>query len=326
MKTIDDQELKTSEFDTRPSGEGAAWAGPSGFRLCLSVFEGPDAGRKLELRKPRVIVGRGSVDLQLSDPAVSAQHFALEVVGREVVLRDLRTPNGTRVNGEQASEATLQNLDEIQVGATSIVFIVATAEEQPETDDPAATIGAGPSGPKGGTALTPGRPEPSMATPTRTGSRPAGSTGGATPTGPASTGRSGAPAVADSAPIGTVLDGSLYRPKLGVVLKSTAIFLEVLSGPEAGRVFDLSRPQIYLIGRGSGDIVLQDSKCSQKHAQMEILCEGEYYLCDLASTNGTFVNEIRATRRKLQHMDIVRVGGTKLRFSCLEEAVPVTRK
>ena len=89
-------------------------------------------------------------------------------------------------------------------------------------------------------------------------------------------------------------------------------------------MFDLCRPDVYVIGRRSGQVALEDAKCSLKHAQVENPGQGKYYVRDLASTNGTFVNGDRATRRELQHMDIVRVGRTELRFICREDSIPVS--
>ena len=99
-----------------------------------------------------------------------------------------------------------------------------------------------------------------------------------------------------------------------------SVFLEILSGPCAGSVFDLSKPGTYLIGRRTGPISLEDEKCSRKHARVDVLAPGEYHLYDLASTAGTFVNEIRVSRQRLTHLDVIQVGRTRLRFSCLDAA------
>jgi hypothetical protein len=86
--------------------------------------------------------------------------------------------------------------------------------------------------------------------------------------------------------------------------------LVIRSGAQAGMEFPLDRP-VVRIGRGSGsDIILQDSQASRQHA--EISQQGDqYYIRDLGSMNGTFVNEERLTApRLLQPGDQVRIGNT----------------
>ena len=60
-------------------------------------------------------------------------------------------------------------------------------------------------------------------------------------------------------------------------------------GPRAGQTFDLSRP-VVTIGREAGsDIVLDDPQVSRRHAQLT-LQGASYFVEDLGSTNGSFVN------------------------------------
>ncbi len=50
-----------------------------------------------------------------------------------------------------------------------------------------------------------------------------------------------------------------------------------------------------------------------------------YVLRDLASTNGTYLHGRRVSeKRKLEHWDFIRVGDTKLRFTMVENSIPVT--
>lgn len=66
------------------------------------------------------------------------------------------------------------------------------------------------------------------------------------------------------------------------------------AGPTPDKTFTLSKTELY-IGRDiSNDIVINDAEVSRKHVRM-ILQAGQYVLEDLGSTNGTFVNNQRAT-------------------------------
>lgn len=90
--------------------------------------------------------------------------------------------------------------------------------------------------------------------------------------------------------------------------------LTIRSGPQAGRELVVDRPSIR-IGRGSGnEITLQDDQASRQHA--EITQQGnQYFVRDLGSTNGTFVNGQRISgAQPLQPGDQIRVGETTLGF------------
>jgi hypothetical protein len=92
------------------------------------------------------------------------------------------------------------------------------------------------------------------------------------------------------------------------------INLTIRTGSQAGMEFPVDRPSVR-IGRGSGnDIVLQDSQSSRHHA--EISRQGDqFFIRDLGSTNGTFVNGQRITApHPLNPGDQVRIGETT--FAC----------
>ena len=125
---------------------------------------------------------------------------------------------------------------------------------------------------------------------------------------------------------GTLLDHRLHqpRPAAGIVAPDTKIFLRVESGPDAGKVFDVSRGGSFILGRGKADIVLTDAKVSSRHAELKLFGPEQYYVCDLASTNGTFLNGVRVDRRKFGHEDELRLGDTVVRVSVLEGTIPLS--
>jgi pSer/pThr/pTyr-binding forkhead associated (FHA) protein len=125
---------------------------------------------------------------------------------------------------------------------------------------------------------------------------------------------------------GTVLDRRLHqpRPSAGIVEADTKIYLRVESGPDEGTVIDVSRGGSFIVGRGKADIVLTDPKVSSRHAELKFFGPGHYYLCDLASTNGTFLNGARVDRRKFGHEDEVRLGDTVIRVSVIGGTIPVS--
>ena len=75
------------------------------------------------------------------------------------------------------------------------------------------------------------------------------------------------------------------------------------------------------IGRDDDcDIVIDDRVVSQAHAEIEIVKlpdkdNYEFYIKDLDSTNGTFVNEESIEKQQLFDADLIRLGWTTFKFS-----------
>lgn len=72
------------------------------------------------------------------------------------------------------------------------------------------------------------------------------------------------------------------------------------------------------IGRGPNNVVIiDDLSVSVSHAVVERTGEGEsaeYFVRDLDSTNGTFVNEEPITHRRLHNRDVIRIGWSYFEF------------
>ncbi len=63
-----------------------------------------------------------------------------------------------------------------------------------------------------------------------------------------------------------------------------ALFLEIISGEQSGSRIRLKNGLV--IGRREGDLTIQDSKLSSRHAQVLEALDGRFRLVDLGSTNG----------------------------------------
>ena len=88
---------------------------------------------------------------------------------------------------------------------------------------------------------------------------------------------------------------------------SKLIFVE--QRPMAGRVLPIESG--LTIGREGCDIVLPDPEVSRRHAVMRVLENGGAAIEDLGSTNGTYINNERATGpTAVAPGDIVRFGNT----------------
>ena len=69
------------------------------------------------------------------------------------------------------------------------------------------------------------------------------------------------------------------------------------------------------IGRGvANDIRLMNDSISTHHAEIHRRREGDFYVVDLASTNGVFVNDEKVHQGELKNNDIIELGEVRLRF------------
>jgi len=80
-------------------------------------------GRELEVSEEPITIGRSSDNvIVLDDPAVSGHHCFIVKDGDKVLLRDLDSTNGTRVNAQPTSEAELKPEDIVAVGMVEFLF------------------------------------------------------------------------------------------------------------------------------------------------------------------------------------------------------------
>ena len=91
---------------------------------------------------PGVTIGRLPDNAVIIDnPAVSGHHARVFLEGHQVILEDLRSTNGTFVNGRPVTRHALQHGDEVLVGKHSIVFDQSAVEPQPVAGPPLESLG-----------------------------------------------------------------------------------------------------------------------------------------------------------------------------------------
>ncbi|MGE0454352.1 MAG: diguanylate cyclase [Vicinamibacteria bacterium] len=117
----------------------------------------------------------------------------------------------------------------------------------------------------------------------------------------------------------TVAHGSLEElitPKL----EPGRACLIVIRGRSVGMMVEV-RERPVVVGRSPDvDLTIDDSAVSRRHAQIEIGPEG-HVLTDLQSTNGIFVNGLRATRQPLRDGDRIQVGTSTILKFCFQDDV-----
>ncbi len=101
--------------------------------------------------------------------------------------------------------------------------------------------------------------------------------------------------------------------------------LVILQGQSIGETIKLDKERT-IVGRGSqADLVLRDEIASRQHAEIMHLCAEancvEYYVNDLDSTNGTFLNGAKVTSQQLlQDGDKIKIGNHLMKFAMLDES------
>jgi pSer/pThr/pTyr-binding forkhead associated (FHA) protein len=101
--------------------------------IALELKSGPLAGQIVTIRMGQsFVIGRTPDRAQFAvphDKEMSGAHFAVECDEKGCRLRDLKSSNGTFLNGARAKEAVLANGDEIKSGQT--IFFVRIVPDNP---------------------------------------------------------------------------------------------------------------------------------------------------------------------------------------------------
>lgn len=98
--------------------------------------------------------------------------------------------------------------------------------------------------------------------------------------------------------------------------------LVFLSGDRAGEQFPLEQGRT-VIGRQVGDLIVGDKEVSSIHAIISYE-RGGWYVMDLGSTNGVFVDEQVKLEARLRHNTELRVGQSRMRFELSGGAAEVS--
>ena len=96
--------------------------------------------------------------------------------------------------------------------------------------------------------------------------------------------------------------------KLG---RNQEYFLEIIEGPDKGQLVNLQDADVFIGRHGQCDLVLHDPEVSRRHVK---LASGEngWWLDDLGSTNGCFVNGQRITHQTIAPGDRIQIGQSVL--------------
>ena len=110
------------------------------MQVVLKVVGGKNDGREINIAVPRFIIGRGdTAHLRPSSDLVSREHCEILVTDGKVILNDLKSRNGTFVNGKELAEAhTAKSGDSLRVGRLQFEVVidpVKASTKKPKVED-----------------------------------------------------------------------------------------------------------------------------------------------------------------------------------------------
>ena len=92
-------------------------------KITLRVLNGADQGRIYDELDPPITIGREEGNsIQLNDERISRFHVKLQEDGEKIILTDLESTNGTKVNGDEIRLRILRFGDLIGLGRSLLLF------------------------------------------------------------------------------------------------------------------------------------------------------------------------------------------------------------
>lgn len=91
--------------------------------ITIRVLDGADRGRVFQNLNPPITIGREEGNtIQLNDERVSRYHVKIQEDHNRLVITDLESTNGSKVNGEDVQLRILRFGDMIQLGRSVLLF------------------------------------------------------------------------------------------------------------------------------------------------------------------------------------------------------------
>ena len=108
------------------------------------------------------------------------------------------------------------------------------------------------------------------------------------------------------------------KAKKGVKTQKPFFFawLVSLGGPDQGKDYRMMKEKTSIGKSEESDLVIKSDFISRNHAML-VHEKGKFILNDLESTNHTFVNDKKISRRILKDNDLIKFGEALYKFKCL---------
>jgi transcriptional regulator with GAF, ATPase, and Fis domain len=106
------------------------------------------------------------------------------------------------------------------------------------------------------------------------------------------------------------------------ILRSHKIRIEVLAGPDAGRVLEIPGPEVRVGSAPGGEVVLQDPTVSRHHLTLRVEAE-RIRVIDAESTNGTWLDGIAIRDAYARPDSRIGIGNTVLCLAMLPDVIEI---
>lgn len=275
-----------------------------------------DEGHKtvVPFAREEITIGRQEGNtIRLTERNISRRHARLVRQNGHVVIEDLGSYNGIRVNGEKiGGKAELSDGDLIQIGDYDLAIQDLAA--QASTPANRATIPAGmPAARVEDLATELESPLASDGDDIEA-TAPSAQAYEEEPTerGPPP----GSPSRRESTSIIRVdqLEGARGSLRIEELDASEAPRLVVLTTELAGREFSCLKTEVKVGRTEENDLQIEHRSLSRTHCKIARDGSGEWKISDLQSANGITINGEQYAQATLNHLDVIELGHVKLRF------------
>jgi pSer/pThr/pTyr-binding forkhead associated (FHA) protein len=230
--------------------------------------------KEITLTKERTTIGRKPHnDIQIDNLAVSGEHAVIVTILQDSFLEDLGSTNGTVVNGQPVKKHFLQSNDVIELGKYKLKYVNEAPAGQAKAADFEKTM-----------VLRPGAVKP-VASPA-----PAAS-----------------PVAHEAAPAknfgDTLVNQGGATPKLGTAGQLNAAALQLLSGANAGKELELTKP-LTTLGKPGVQVAVITRRPQG------------YFITHVEGASFPVVNgkPLDAQAHSLNDHDVIELAGVKMEF------------
>lgn len=265
------------------------------YKLIIQDDEGKTT--VVPLIREELTIGRQEGNtIRLTERNVSRRHAKLHRGQDAIIIEDLDSYNGVRVNGSRIQgKQSIKEADRVQIGD----YLIEVKSEQPGSEKPTENLSAALVAQAAGNSPIPVAVEGSQAStvPNPVGTKPGASTA-VDEVSAADSGNLSAQAVTSSAAVDEA--GGHAR-------------LVVLSTSMAGREFDLDKVAMVIGRTEENDLWVNHRSISRHHAKV-IRENGSYAIVDLQSANGVRVNGEDYGKVELRAGDVIDLGHVRFRY------------
>jgi len=256
--------------------------------------------KEINLTKERTTIGRKPHnDIQIDNLAVSGEHAVIVTILQDSFLEDLGSTNGTMVNGQSIKKHFLQNSDIIELGKYKLKYVSETQAGQAKAADFEKTMvlrpGPAKAAASGFTPPPAAAPAPATAAPAPAAAPASAKTFSDTATNPGVAMGSSAGAKPAATPAATQRTGAL----------------QLLSGPNAGKELELTKPLTTL---GTKPL----TTLGKPGVQVAVITRRPqgFFITHVEGANFPVVNgkPLDAQAHALNDHDVIELAGVKMEF------------